>query len=220
MLMLVNRDLQNQPQPGENIVSHYVQEAIRGKATVALLDLGDQELKNIARPVRLWRTATNSAAKASVTPTRQIRSAPGQPSIAVLPFLNMSGDPEQEYFSDGISEDLITELSRFRNLAVIARNSTFIYKGRPVGVRQIKRELGVRYLLEGSIRKAANRIRFTGQVIDAETSAQLWSERFDGELRDVFDLQGLAKALDRIFGGFAHWFRSSTRALKGVRTAS
>ena len=116
-------------------------------------------------------------------------SLPDKPSIAVLPFQNMSGDPEQEYFADGMVEDIITALSRMRWLFVIARNSSFTYKGRAVDVKQVGRELGVRYVLEGSVRKAANRVRITGQLIDASTGAHLWADRFDGGLEDIFDLQ-------------------------------
>ena len=118
-----------------------------------------------------------------------VLALPDKPSIAVLPFQNMSGDPEQEYFADGIVEDIITALSRMRWLFVIARNSSFTYKGRAVDVKQVGRELGVRYVLEGSVRKAANRVRITGQLIDASTGAHLWADRFDGALEDIFDLQ-------------------------------
>src|SRR6202008_3238131 len=114
---------------------------------------------------------------------------PDRPSIAVLPFENMSGDPEQDYFADGVVEEIITALSRFKALFVIARNSSFTYKGRAVEVKQVGRELGVRYVLEGSVRKAANRVRVTGQLIDAATGAHLWADRFDGGLGDIFDLQ-------------------------------
>src|SRR5262249_47548299 len=114
---------------------------------------------------------------------------PSKPSIAVLPFENLSGDLEQEYFADGMVEDIITALSRMRWLFVIARNSSFTYKGRAVGVKQVGRELGVRYVLEGSVRKAANRVRITGQLIDASTGAHLWADRFEGQLEDIFDLQ-------------------------------
>src|SRR5207248_528394 len=124
----------------------------------------------------------DSAARASLPP-------PDRPSIAVLPFQNMSGDPEQEYFADGMVEEIITALSRIRWLFVIARNSSFTYKGRSVGVKQVGRELGVRYVLEGSVRKGGNRVRITAQLIEAETGAHLWADRFDGSLEDVFDLQ-------------------------------
>jgi TolB-like protein len=122
--------------------------------------------------------------------TRQDLSLPDRPSIAVLPFTNLSGDSEQEYFADGIVEEIITALSRMRWLFVIARNSSFTYKGRAVDVKQVGRELGVRYVLEGSVRKAANRVRITGQLIDAATGAHLWADRFEGALDDIFDLPG------------------------------
>ena len=143
--------------------------------------LGEQTVKNIARPVRVYRVAIE-------TPVAQFTTAE-KPSIAVLPFVNMSGDPEQEYFSDGITEDIITALSRLRWFLVIARNSTFSYKGKSVDVKHIGRELGVRYILEGSIRKIGNRVRITAQLINATTGAHLWAERYDRELTDIFALQ-------------------------------
>jgi TolB-like protein/tetratricopeptide (TPR) repeat protein len=151
-----------------------------------------QALKNIAEPMRAWRVRFGVSASTSTRPstdTAQPLALPDKPSIAVLPFNNMSGDPEQEYFADGIVEELITTLSRFKALFVIARNSSFTYKGRAVEVKQIGRELGVRYVLEGSVRKAANRVRITGQLIDAATGAHLWADRFDGGLGNIFDLQ-------------------------------
>jgi len=143
--------------------------------------LGEQTVKNIARPVRVYRVAI-------ATPAAPFMAAE-KPSIAVLPFINMSGDPEQEYFSDGITEDIITALSRLHWFFVIARNSTFTYKGKSVDVKYIGRELGVRYVLEGSIRKIGNRVRITAQLINATTGAHLWAERYDRELTDIFALQ-------------------------------
>jgi adenylate cyclase len=143
--------------------------------------LGEQTVKNIARPVRVYRVAIE-------TPVAHLMAA-DKPSIAVLPFINMSGDPEQEYFSDGITEDIITALSRLHWFFVIARNSTFTYKGKAVEVKQIGRDLGVRYILEGSIRKIGNRVRITAQLINATTGAHLWAERYDRELTDIFALQ-------------------------------
>jgi TolB-like protein len=142
---------------------------VRDKVDVPFEDAGDQSLKNIARPVRVYHVWI-SGAEARV---RSTLALPDKPSIAVLPFHNMSGDPEQEYFADGMVEDIITALSRFHNLFVIARNSSFTYKGRAVDVKQVGRELGVRYVLEGSVRKAANRVRITGQLVDASTAAHL-----------------------------------------------
>ena len=126
---------------------------------------------------------------------------PDKPSIAVLPFQNLSGDPEQEYFADGMVEDIITALSRFKSLFVIARNSTFTYKGKSVDIKQVGRDLGVRYVLEGSVRKAADRLRISGQLIDATTSAHLWADRFDGALEDIFDLQD--KVTQQVVGAIA-----------------
>src|SRR5258705_2117061 len=142
---------------------------------------------------RPWRRRAWTDAPAMLTKppteTAQPLALPDKPSIAVLPFTNMSGDPEQDYFADGMVEEIITALSHFRQLFVIARNSSFTYKGRAVDVKQVGRELGVRYVLEGSVRKAANRVRITGQLVDAATGAHLWAERFDGGLSDVFVLQ-------------------------------
>jgi TolB-like protein len=172
-------------QPGGVCVSEDAYRQTRGKVDAQLVDIGEQNLKNIARPVRAYRVVFDGAltAAASTLPL------PSKPSIAVLAFQNMSGDPEQEYFADGIAEDIITALSRTRRLFVIARNSSFTYKGRAVDVKQIGRELGVRYVLEGSVRKAASRVRVTGQLIDAATAAHLWAERFDSALEDIFALQ-------------------------------
>jgi TolB-like protein len=148
-------------------------------------DMGEQALKNIEQPVRLYKAVIDRRP----TSPRPTLALPDKPSIAVLPFVNMSGDPEQEYFADGMVEDIIAALSRFHGLFVIARNSSFTYKGRAVDVRQVGRELGVRYVLEGSVRKAANRVRIAGQLIDTSTGAHLWADRFDGALEDIFDLQ-------------------------------
>jgi TolB-like protein len=171
--------------PGGICVSARVQEDARGKLEIAFEDIGEQQLKNIERPVRVYRVRLSGAGPSS----RPALSLPDKPSIAVLPFQNMSGDPEQDYFADGIVEDIITALSRFQQLFVIARNSSFTYKGRAVDVKQVGRELGVRYVLEGSVRKAGNRVRITGQLVDALTGAHLWADRFEGGLEDIFDLQ-------------------------------
>jgi adenylate cyclase len=150
--------------------------------------LGERELKNIARPVRVYRVRV--PAKTMAAPARSgTLPLPDKPSIAVLPFTNMSGDTEHEYFADGIAEDIITGLSRLRWLFVIARNSSFAYKGRNVDVRQVGRELGVRYILEGSVRKGGSRIRITGQLVEAETGNHLWAERYDRAPDDVFAIQ-------------------------------
>jgi TolB-like protein len=172
-------------EPGGICISEDAYRQVRDKLDVNFEDAGEQQLKNIARPVRVYRTRPSGAA-AHFRPALPL---PDKPSIAILPFQNMSGDPEQEYFADGVVEEIITALSRFRQLFVIARNSSFTYKGRAVDVKQVGRELGVRYVLEGSVRKAANRVRITGQLIDASTDAHLWADRFDGTLEDIFDLQ-------------------------------
>jgi TolB-like protein/class 3 adenylate cyclase len=179
-------------EPGGISISDDARRQIRGKVDVTFEDLGSQSLKNIAEPMRVWRVPYGRAAPGVPTRLRVDAAAltlPDKPSIAVLPFTNMSGDPEQEYFADGMAEDIITALSHFKALFVIARNSSFTYKGRAVDVKQVGRELGVRYVLEGSVRKAANRVRITGQLVDTTTGAHLWAERFDGGLSDVFDLQ-------------------------------
>jgi TolB-like protein/class 3 adenylate cyclase/Flp pilus assembly protein TadD len=187
--------LQSVAAPGAICLSEDAYRQVKARLDLSVSDLGSTQLKNIADPMRIYSLQVGAAAGADPAPQPRpatpAAAAPlsGKPSIAVLPFTNMSGDPEQEYFVDGMVEDIITALSRFNQLAVIARNSTFIYKGRAVDVRQVARELGVRYVLEGGVRKAGNRLRITGQLIDAATGAHLWAERFDGDLQDVFDLQ-------------------------------
>jgi adenylate cyclase len=171
--------------PGGICISDEVHRHIHGRVERSFEDMGEQHVKNIARPVRVY--ALSGAPQADAVPKRLM--LPDKPSIAILPFTNMSGDPEQEYFADGVVEDIITALSRFKWLFVIARNSSFTYKGRAVDVKQVGRELGVRYVLEGSIRKASQRIRITGQLIDAASGSHLWADRFDGALDDIFQLQ-------------------------------
>ena len=171
--------------PGGICVSGRVQEDVRGKLDFALDDIGEQRLKNIERPVRVYRIRLENKA----TRSRPALALPDRPSIAVLPFQNISGDSEQDYFADGVVEEIITALSRFRQLFVIARNSSFTYKGRSIDVKQVGRELGVRYVLEGSVRRAANRVRITAQLIDAKTDGHLWANCFDGTPADIFDLQ-------------------------------
>jgi len=174
-------------EPGGICVSARVQEDAVGKLDLAFEDLGEQQLKNITRPVRAYKIATGAgSATAPETPALPL---PDKPSIAVLPFANLSGDAEQEYFADGMVEEIITALSRIRWLFVIARNSSFTYKGQAVDVKRVGREFGVRYVLEGSVRKAGGRVRITAQLIDAASGAHLWADRFDGSLEDVFDLQ-------------------------------
>jgi TolB-like protein/class 3 adenylate cyclase len=178
-------------EPGGISISDDARRQIRGKVDVTFEDLGSQSLKNIAEPMRVWRVPYGRAVPAVPNrwPVDETLALPNKPSIAVLPFTNLSSDPEQEYFADGMVDDLITALSHFKALFVIARNSSFTYKGRAVDVKQVGRELGVRYVLEGSVRKAANRVRITGQLVDTATGAHLWAERFDGGLGDIFDLQ-------------------------------
>jgi len=173
-------------EPGGICVSRVVHDQVRDKLDVAFEDLGEQQVKNIARPVRVYRVRDASATNA---PAPRPLPLPDKPSIAVLPFQNLSGDPEQEYFADGMVEEIITALSRIHWLFVIARNSTFTYKGQTIDVKQVGRELGVRYVLEGSVRKGGGRVRITAQLIEAETGAHLWADRFDGSLDDIFDLQ-------------------------------
>ncbi|MBZ6076994.1 adenylate/guanylate cyclase domain-containing protein [Microvirga puerhi] len=177
--------LESIAEAGGICISEDVYRHIEGKIGVGFADLGIQHLKNIPRPVRAYR-----AVMGEIMSTRiPALDLPDRPSIAVLPFGNISGDPEQEYFTDGIVEDITIALSRLRWLFVIARNSSFTYKGRAVDIKQIGRELGVRYVLEGSVRRAANRMRITAELVDATTGVHLWADRFDGALEDVFDLQ-------------------------------
>jgi TolB-like protein len=177
--------LESIAEPGGICLSDDAYRQVRDRLKIAFDDAGEQQLKNIARPMRVYRARLDRGSARSAPAL----ALPDLPSIAVLPFQNMSGDPEQEYFADGMVEDIITDLSRFRLLFVIARNSTFTYKGRAVDVKQVGRELGVRYVLEGSVRKAGQRVRITGQLIDTATGAHLWAERFDGPLEEVFNLQ-------------------------------
>jgi adenylate cyclase len=161
---------------------------VRGKVEVEFADLGEQSLKNIVRPLRVYRAGSSPTSNQAIAPPAAL-PLPDKPSIAVLSFANMSGDPEQEYFADGMVEEIITALSRIRWLFVIARNSSFTYKGQAVDVKQVGRELGVRYVLEGSVRKAGGRVRITAELIDAQNGVHLWADRFDALLEDVFALQ-------------------------------
>jgi adenylate cyclase len=179
--------LEGLAEPGGICISGKVYEEVRNKLPTAFEDLGEQEVKNIAEPVRVYRWT--DAAVDPMPGTVGALPLPDKPSIAVLPFTNMSGDPEQEYFSDGITEDIITALSKFRWFFVISRNSTFVYKGQAVDIKQVGRELGVRYVLEGSVRKTANRVRISAQLIEAETGKHVWAERYDRSLEDIFELQ-------------------------------
>jgi adenylate cyclase len=177
-------------EPGGICVSRVVRDQARDKLGYTFEDMGEQQVKNIARPVHAYRVRDRAAPiEQPFSASPQPLPLPDKPSIAVLPFQNMSGDPEQEYFADGMVEEIITALSRIRWLFVIARNSSFTYKGQAVDVKQVGRDLGVRYVLEGSVRKGGNRVRITAQLIDALIDAHLWADRFDGSLEDVFELQ-------------------------------
>jgi adenylate cyclase len=199
--------LEGVAQPGAICLSEDAYRQVKSRLDLAISDLGETKLKNIAEPIRVYSLQLGNAiakAAASVraaTSTSPALSFPEKPSIAVLPFQNISRDPEQEYFADGMVEEIITALSRFRQLFVIARNSSFVYKGRAVDVKQVSRDLGVRYILEGSVRKAGDRIRIIAQLIDASTGVHLWAERFDGGLQDIFDLQDQVTA--RVVGEIA-----------------
>jgi adenylate cyclase len=180
--------LEGLAEPGGICISGTAYDHLAGKLDVAFEDAGEQTVKNVPRPVRVWHWQADQAARDS-NDIGDPPPLPDKPSIAVLPFDNMSGDPEQEFFADGIAEDVITALSRFRSLFVIARNSSFTYKGGAVDIARVAHELGVRYVIEGSVRKAGNRVRITAQLIDATSGNHLWADRFDGSLDDVFDLQ-------------------------------
>jgi adenylate cyclase len=179
--------LENLAEPGAIFVSHAVHEQVRDKLDTRFSDIGEQTFKNIARPVHVYRIEFDE--RAEPAPSRPSLPLPEKPSIAVLPFTNISGDPEQDYFADGMVEDIITGLSRIKWLFVIARNSTFVYKGRAIDVKQVGRELGVRYVLEGSVRKSADRVRVTGQLIDVASGTHIWADRYDRALDDIFALQ-------------------------------
>jgi TolB-like protein/class 3 adenylate cyclase len=207
--------LEGLAQAGGVCVSGRVQEDLAGKLDVELRDGGEQSLKNIARPVRVWRWSpgrTASAASATLAaPPEGTLPLPDKPSLAVLPFDNMSGDPEQAYFADGLAEDLITGLSRVSWLFVIARNSSFAFRSEKLDVRSIGERLGVRYLVEGSVRRAGQRLRLTVQLIEAATGHHLWADRYDGSLEDVFDFQ------DRIVGSLVGAIEPKLRATEIAR---
>ncbi len=175
-------------EPGGICISEDAFRQVRGKVEAEFADIGEQSLKNIARPLRVYRIGASPATEQPTTSPTAL-PLPDKPSIAVLPFANMSGDPEQEYFVDGMVEDITTAIARLPWLFVIARNSSFAYKGKSPDVRQVGRELGVRYVLEGSVRKAGNRVRITGQLIDTTTGVHIWADRIDGALDDIFELQ-------------------------------
>jgi adenylate cyclase len=177
--------------PGEIYVSGSVRDQLGERLPIGFVDMGEHNVKNIARPIHVYRIEKAGEASGTIAAKTEHRflALPDRPSIAVLPFQNMSGDPDQEYFCDGMVEDIITGLSRIKWLFVIARNSSFVYKGRAVNVKQVGRDLGVRYVLEGSVRKGGNRVRITSQLIEAETGQHVWAERYDRSLDDIFALQ-------------------------------
>ena len=194
-------------------ISGVVRDHIGTKLPVVFIDLGEQQVKNIAEPIKAYRVGGET----SPTATPIVGSSlplPDKPSVAVLPFTNISGDSEQEYFADGMVEEIITVLSRIRWLFVIASNSSFTYKGQPVDVRQVGRELGVRYVLKGSVRKAGQSVRITGQLIDAVTGSHLWADRFDGSLEDIFELQ------DRVAINVAGVIEPALQAAETARSAA
>jgi len=180
--------LEGLAEPGGVCISAKVHDEVRDRLELGFEDLGEQEVKNIARPVRIYKVVLSPVADQPVAPAQAPR-LPDKPSIVVLAFENMSQDPEQEYFADGIAEDIITDLSRISGLFVIARNSAFTYKGKAANLRDVSRELGVRHVLEGSVRKAGNRVRITAQLIDGRTGGHVWAERYDRELTDIFEVQ-------------------------------
>jgi TolB-like protein/class 3 adenylate cyclase len=198
--------------PGGICVSRVVRDQVRDKLDIAFEDMGEHQVKNIVRSVRAYRICDVATAKSPLASTPRAPPFSDKPSIAVLPFANMSGNPEQEYFADGMVEEIITALSRIRWLFVIARNSSFTYKGQPVDVKRVGRELGVRYVLEGSVRNTADRVRITAQLIDAVSGAHLWADRFDGSLEAVFDLQ------DRVASSVAGVIEPALQAAETARS--
>ncbi|MEE9479700.1 MAG: adenylate/guanylate cyclase domain-containing protein, partial [Kiloniellales bacterium] len=183
--------LEGLAEPGGICVARNVFNQVKGKIDTAFEDLGEKEVKNIAEPVQVYRVSLSLPETAALKTgkTAPTLALPDKPSIAVLPFDNMSGDPDQAYFSDGMTEDIITELARFRSLFVIARNSSFAFRDRTTDVAEIGRQLGVQYVVEGSVRKAGNRVRVTAQLIDAATANHIWAERYDRDLDDIFAVQ-------------------------------
>jgi len=205
--------LETLAEPGGICISATVHEQVQGRLDCTFTDFGEQSLKNIARPIRVYGVEPKTAPKDRAGIVRAALVLPDKPSIAVLPFQNLSGDPEQEYFADGMVEEIITALSRIRWLFVIARNSTFTYKGQAIDVNRVGRELGVRYVLEGSVRKGGGRVRITAQLIEAQTGAHLWADRFDGSLEDVFDLQ------DQVASSVAGVIEPALQAAETARSA-
>jgi len=209
--------LEGLARPGDICLSRAARDQVRDRLPLPLEDLGEHEVKNVARPIRVFRVAVGDGGPEMVEPAAAAKpasGAPEKPSIAVLPFSNMSGDAEQEYFADGITEDIITALSKNRWLLVIARNSTFVYKGQSVDVRSVAEDLGAKFVLEGSVRKAGNRVRITAQLIDAFSGNHIWAERYDRDLDDIFALQ------DEITGTIAARIEPELGALERQRAES
>ena len=200
--------LEGMAEPGGICVSGMVYEGVRDRIDIPFEDMGEQAVKNIDRPVRVWRWAGDDGT-APVGPlgASEPLQFPDKPSIAILPFDNMSGDPEQEYFSDGIVEEITAAISNVRSFFVVARNSSFAFKGKPTDIKQVSRRLGVRYVLEGSVRKSGNRVRITAQLIDATNDRHVWAGRYDGTLDDIFDLQ--AQITESVVGAIEPKIRSS-----------
>jgi len=206
--------LQSIAKPGGVCISGATYDQVRKVLSMTYVDLGAQQVKNIQEPVRVFQVGSPREAREVPAPVGEAESPPimpDKPSIAVLPFQNMSGDPEQEYFADGMVEEITTALSRFKWLFVIARNSSFTFKGKAVDVKEVGRRLGVRYVLEGSVRKASGKVRITGQLIDAATGAHIWADRFERDLTDVFVLQD-----DRLYSRSAPLRRARTVEPPGV----
>lgn len=181
--------LEKLAEPGGLVVSRAVRDQVEGRLDLVFVDLGRQELKNIARPVEAFEIRLNQPKKRSA-PASKAKNQNEKLSIAILPFSNMSADKEQDYFSDGITEDIITEISRFRELRVIARNSSFAFRGQNLSIGEIAQKLGVQYAVEGSVRKSGNRLRITAQLIETDSDRHVWAERYDRDLDDVFAIQG------------------------------
>jgi adenylate cyclase len=214
--VIVAARMQTLAEPGGICISGSVHEHVSDPLGIAFEDFGSQHVKNFDRPIRCFRLGPNTGT-ADPTTAPQVDAAPqipDKPSIAVLPFQNMSGDREQEYFADGITEDIITALSHIRWLFVIARNSSFTYKGRAIDAKHVARELGVRYLLEGSVRKVGDRVRITAQLVDAQSGAHHWAERYDRDLADIFAVQ------DEITRSVAAAIEPRLLAAEGIRTLS
>ncbi len=200
--------LEQLAEPGHVFISGKVYDEVVGKTGGNFTDCGEHEVKNIARPVRVWRWSARA-----ITPGSLSETPFDKPSIAVLPFVNMSGDAEQEYFADGITEDIITEISRFKELSVVSRNSSFVFKGKATALREVGEKLKVDYIVEGSIRKAGNRVRVTAQLVDAKSDKHIWADRYDRELEDIFEVQDdvVRRVSSTLVGRLEHERQERTR---------